>query len=69
MTNPTTPTVVLDWSGRDDGLPATVGVQPAPCHICGRPALLRHPLTGKPCHKVCAERAARWAATAGGAGR
>jgi hypothetical protein len=24
----------------------------------GRPAMLRHPATGKPCHKVCAERAA-----------
>lgn len=26
---------------------------PAPCVVCGEPALLRHPDTGKPQHKVC----------------
>lgn len=26
-----------------------------PCVVCGRPALLRHPATGKPHHKVCDE--------------
>lgn len=43
----TTPTR-LDWSR------AIVG-DPAPCVACGRPALLRHPETGRPHHKVCAE--------------
>lgn len=43
----TTPTR-LDWSR------ATIG-DPAPCTACGRPALLRHPETGRPHHKVCAE--------------
>jgi hypothetical protein len=31
---------------------------PAPCRLCGRPALLRHPANDSPCHKVCADRAA-----------
>ena len=38
----------LDWSHapvRD----------PQPCVLCGRPAFLRHPVTGKPCHKVCSD--------------
>ena len=26
---------------------------PAPCVLCGQPAILRHPDTGLPCHKVC----------------
>lgn len=43
----TTPTR-LDWSR------AIVG-DPAPCVVCRRPALLRHPETGRPHHKVCAE--------------
>ncbi|GKQ37192.1 hypothetical protein [Streptomyces sp. A012304] len=38
----------LDWSR------AIVG-DPAPCVVCGRPALLRHPETGRPHHKVCSE--------------
>lgn len=46
--------VVLDWSGRDGAPLATVG-EPAPCVHCGRPALLRHPDTGRPCHKTCEE--------------
>lgn len=46
----TTPTR-LDWSR------AIIG-DPAPCVACGRPALLRHPETGRPHHKVCADRAA-----------
>jgi hypothetical protein len=63
-------TTVLDWSGRADGLPATVGPL-APCQRCGRSALLRHPLTGKSCHKVCAERqpTIRIPTTVGGAAR
>jgi len=28
---------------------------PAPCLLCGRPALLRDPVDGRPCHKVCAD--------------
>lgn len=28
---------------------------PQPCTICDRPALLRHPDTGVPCHKVCSD--------------
>lgn len=24
-----------------------------PCVVCGRPALLRHPVTQRPHHKVC----------------
>lgn len=38
----------LDWSR------AKIG-DPAPCIACRRPALLRHPETGQPHHKVCAE--------------
>jgi hypothetical protein len=41
----------LDWSR------AIVG-DPARCVACGRPALLRHPETGRPHHKVCSEAAA-----------
>ena len=33
---------------------ASVG-KPAPCVSCGRAAVCRHPVTGQPCHKVCAE--------------
>ena len=39
----------LDWSHA----PMTRFGVGAPCVHCGRPAFLRHPLTGKPCHKVC----------------
>jgi hypothetical protein len=45
----TTTTKVLNW--RD----AEVG-PPKPCAICRRPALLRDPVSGRPMHKVCAER-------------
>ena len=27
----------------------------AACVLCGRPALCRHPVTGQPCHKACAD--------------
>lgn len=37
----------LDWSRHKVG-------NPAPCRICGRPALMRDG-AGTPCHKVCAE--------------
>ncbi|MFF9036429.1 hypothetical protein ACF090_13265 [Streptomyces sp. NPDC014892] len=40
-----------DWSR------AKVG-NPAPCISCGRPALLRHPDTGRPHHRNCDEPAA-----------
>jgi hypothetical protein len=53
---PSTDRVVLDWSGLDGELPAWVGPT-APCQYCRRPALLRHPVTRRPCHKVCAEAA------------
>lgn len=29
---------------------------PAPCVLCQKPALLRSPDKGVPCHKTCAER-------------
>jgi hypothetical protein len=45
----------LDWSSHGPAGPAGVGAL-APCVHCGRPALLRHPTTGRPCHKTCAER-------------
>jgi len=38
----------LDWRR------ATVA-SPAPCVLCGKPALLRSPHKGVPCHKTCAE--------------
>ncbi|MEU2300542.1 hypothetical protein ABZ584_24420 [Streptomyces antibioticus] len=38
----------LDWSR------AIVG-DPLPCIACRRPAILRHPETGRPHHKVCDE--------------
>lgn len=50
QTTPITPRL-LDWSR------AAVG-DPAPCIACGRPALLRHPETAQPHHKVCDERVA-----------
>lgn len=45
----TTVPPLLDWRH------AHVG-DPLPCVSCRRPALLRDPDTGKPRHKVCAER-------------
>ena len=53
MANDTAPdepnaTRPLDWSR------ATVG-DPAPCIACRRPAILRHPVSGQPHHKVCSE--------------
>lgn len=43
----------LDWSSA--GTPAGVG-DLAPCRICRRGALLREPGSGRPLHKICAER-------------
>lgn len=45
---------VLDWSGNDKAPRARVGYLDA-CVHCGRGALLRHPATGRPCHKICEE--------------
>lgn len=48
----------LDWSH--------AGVQdPQPCVRCGGNAILRHPITARPCHKTCgdARAAAEQAAT------
>jgi hypothetical protein len=41
--------VVLDWRK------AQVSDQPAPCVLCGLPALCRSPVRDVPCHKGCAE--------------
>ena len=41
--------VVLDWRK------GQVSDQPAPCVLCGRPALCRSPARDVPCHKGCAE--------------
>jgi hypothetical protein len=40
--------VVLDWRHADIG-------DPAPCVLCGTPALCRSPARDVPCHKGCAE--------------
>ncbi len=48
--------ILLDWSSRGPDGAARIGPA-APCIHCGRGALLRHPVTGRPCHKVCAEAA------------
>lgn len=51
MSNATSATpgrVVLDWRH------AQVG-PPAPCVLCGKPAICRSPAKGAPCHKGCAE--------------
>jgi hypothetical protein len=29
------------------------GGDPRPCIICDQPAIMRHPVNGRPCHKVC----------------
>lgn len=52
MTRP----VVLDWSGANGAPKATVGPL-TPCQHCGQPALLRHPVSRIPTHKICAEKA------------
>jgi hypothetical protein len=44
----------LDWSGRNGASLATVGPL-ARCRHCGTLTLLRHPVTGEPCHKTCEE--------------
>jgi hypothetical protein len=41
--------VVLDWRK------GQVSDTPAPCVLCGRPALCRSPGRDVPCHKGCAE--------------
>ena len=51
MPNATSPRpgrVVLDWTC------ARIG-PPAPCVLCGQPAICRSPVKGAPCHKGCAE--------------
>ena len=40
--------VVLDWRHTPTG-------PPAPCVLCGGPAVCRSPVKGVPCHKMCAE--------------
>jgi hypothetical protein len=49
------------YSGRSNGIDwrnATVG-DPAPCRLCGRPALIRDPHIHRPVHKACLEDALR----------
>jgi hypothetical protein len=54
---------VLDWSGSDGAPRATVGSTGdpkrdlKPCIHCGGLALLRHPVSKLPCHKICEEAA------------
>lgn len=43
---------LLDWKG------AKVG-NPLPCIICDQPAFLRHPISQRPCRKVCHDDRAR----------
>ncbi|WP_432941116.1 hypothetical protein ACQPXM_32955 [Kribbella sp. CA-253562] len=38
----------------DDWAHATVA-NPQPCFLCGNPALLRDPYTGRACHMTCAK--------------
>ncbi len=45
---------ILDWSGSGDAPRATVG-ELKPCILCGGLALMRHPVTKLPCHKICEE--------------
>jgi hypothetical protein len=47
-TSPMPGRLVLDWTR------AAIG-PPAPCAVCGRPALCRSPVKDVPCHKGCAE--------------
>ena len=54
-TTPTPPRLrnnagLLDWTH------APLARATAPCIHCGNPALLRHPITGASCHKVCNDR-------------
>lgn len=46
---------VLDWSGSKGAPRARVAGTTEPCKHCGGGALLRHPVTGEPCHKICEE--------------
>ncbi len=46
--------IVLDWSGNDGSPRATVG-DLKPCILCGGLAMLRHPVSKLPCHKICEE--------------
>lgn len=41
----------LDWSHAPCARTGYTGA----CTHCGRSALMRHPVTGAPCHKVCEE--------------
>jgi hypothetical protein len=43
---------VTDTGALPDWRRSRVG-DPLPCGLCARPAILRHPATGKPMHKVC----------------
>lgn len=50
------PVMMLDWGNRfKTSTPAAVDFKRKPCYICRKGTWLRHPESGKPCHKVCAE--------------
>ncbi len=52
----------VDWSHAPVARTGTMGL----CVHCRQPALMRHPITGKPCHKTCDdERAGKIAAQGG----
>lgn len=44
--DPALPDGRLDWSRARTG-------DPSPCEHCGQGAIMRHPVTGRACHKVC----------------
>lgn len=46
---PLTPWGTLDWSHAPVARDGDMG----PCVHCRKPAIMKHPATGKPCHKVC----------------
>lgn len=55
MAAPRTPRRRSDDDAGPDWSKARVG-DPAPCVDCGRPALMRDPISHKPRHKVCGDR-------------
>lgn len=50
---PTTPWGAVDWSSAPVARDGYMG----PCEHCQRPAIMKSPASGKPCHKVCDDKA------------
>lgn len=50
-----TPWGAVDWSHAPTARSGSMGR----CVHCGRTAVMRHPISGKPCHKVCDDRYAQ----------